>query len=397
MCSNWGMIPTVAVSAAEAIRLIQNAIRKQQAFQLVLSDVNMPKADGFTLAEWIRSEDGGKDIPIILLTSSGRPGDAERRRVLNIAANLLKPVKQSDLFDAVVTVLNVEAAEDEVHLSHRPGDEGSAARSLNILLAEDNLVNQKLALGVLGKLGHRVTIANNGQEACEHYGRQRFDIVLMDVQMPLMDGFQACAAIREIQQQDGRRIPVIAMTAHAMKGDRERCLEAGMDEYLSKPIRTHQLAEVLNRITRNSAPEESATPAERTADLLNGSSNEPGSGVMNPSIQLIDWEHALAGVDGDRDLLRTVAIAFLEENSCLEQDLQTSITKGDLNGILRTGHTLKGALMAMGATRTAAITQQFEQLKPETTVTDAAKLMDRLQQHLIAVRNELQSFVDESE
>ncbi|MCA9060359.1 MAG: response regulator, partial [Planctomycetaceae bacterium] len=239
MCSNWGMRPTIAVNAQEGMRLLKQAQTAGTPFLLLLSDVNMPQHDGFALAEWIRADETVSEIPIILLTSSGRPGDADRRRRLNIAANLLKPVKQSDLFDAVVTVLNIDSPEDDVHLPSRSPESDVQVRSLSILLAEDNLVNQKLALGVLGKMGHRVTVADNGQIAVERYRQHVFDIILMDVQMPVMDGFQACAAIRALQRESGLFTPIIAMTAHAMKGDRERCLAGGMDEYLSKPIRSH--------------------------------------------------------------------------------------------------------------------------------------------------------------
>ena len=241
MLENWGMKPTAVSGAEQAIGLLRESQSRGQAFQLVVSDVNMPQFDGFSLTRWIRATDGIADTPIIMLTSGGRNGDAVLREQLGVNAHFMKPVKQSELFDAIVTVLGVNSTD---------GDDASDSRAsvfdlptLRILLAEDNRVNQKLATGVLERMGHQVTLAENGQQAVEFVQQETYDLVLMDVQMPEKDGFEATREIRAMEAITGMHIPIIAVTAHAMKGDEERCLAAGMDDYLSKPIRAQQLAE----------------------------------------------------------------------------------------------------------------------------------------------------------
>ena len=242
MFTNWGMVPTLAGGAEEAITLFHEADGRHP-FQLVVTDVNMPNVDGFSFTHWIRSNPKIADMPVIMLTSGGREGDVTRREELRVNAHLMKPVKQSELFDAMAMVLDASASPAAPMKATEERESEFSLPSLNILLAEDNLVNQRLAIGVLEKLGHSVTVAENGRQAVEYSAHEKFDLVLMDVQMPEMDGFEATAAIRERERHTGNHLPIIAMTAHAMKGDRERCLEAGMDDYLSKPIRTHQLTE----------------------------------------------------------------------------------------------------------------------------------------------------------
>ncbi|MCP4513265.1 MAG: response regulator, partial [Fuerstiella sp.] len=245
MCRGWGMIAVVAADAAAG--LSQLAAADAPPFSLVLADVNMPDEDGFTLCDRIRSHGGFSDLRIIMLTSSGRPGDGDRRQRLGVDAHLLKPVKQSELFDSIVTVLGVTDVEKDA-ISEEAEDVTHATTGLAVLLAEDNLVNQTLATGVLKNQGHTVTLARNGREAVDIYADGSFDVILMDVQMPILDGLAATAEIRKLQRQSGPMTPIIAMTAHAMKGDRERCIEGGMDEYLSKPIRAKQLAEMLAKV-----------------------------------------------------------------------------------------------------------------------------------------------------
>jgi CheY-like chemotaxis protein len=189
---------------------------------------------------------------ILMLTSGDRPGDTARCRQLGVAAYLLKPIKQSELFDAIVLALGVSSADEE---PTRPEmtEQWRRLHPLRILLAEDSLVNQKLAVGLLEKYGHSVVVANHGRAAMAALQSQSFDLVLMDVQMPEMDGFEATTAIRSLEQQTGKHVPIIAMTAHAMTGDRERCLEAGMDDYVAKPIRAQQLFETMDTVLRRRA------------------------------------------------------------------------------------------------------------------------------------------------
>jgi signal transduction histidine kinase/CheY-like chemotaxis protein len=241
MLERWGMKPVLAANADEALATLQAAQRSATSFALLLTDGNMPGVDGFTLAERVRQEANLRQTTIMMLTSAGRRGEGARCRELGIAAYLTKPVSQSELLDAILRVLatKVRPAEKGALVTRHSLREGR--RGLRILLAEDNLVNQRLAAGLLEKRGHTVVVTANGREAVEAFSRQEFDLVMMDVQMPEMDGFEATAAIRTRENAAGLHIPIIAMTAHAMTGDRERCLAAGMDGYVSKPIRAQEL------------------------------------------------------------------------------------------------------------------------------------------------------------
>jgi CheY-like chemotaxis protein len=212
----------------------------------------MPGQDGMTLVRRIREQSALSSILIIMLTSADRPEDIVQFRELGISQYLVKPVKQSELFDAIVDILGVAAGDETVGASTPPVE---TIPPLNVLLAEDSLTNQKLARGLLEKWGHSVTIANNGREAVEAVQAAPFDIVLMDVQMPEMDGLQATKAIRLLEQPTGRHLPIVAMTAHAMADDREQCLAAGMDAYVPKPIRRDELMQVLRSLVPTGGPD----------------------------------------------------------------------------------------------------------------------------------------------
>ena len=246
---NWGMRPEATECAREAIQVLRQAEEDGEPIQLVLSDVNMPEVDGLTLTEWIRNDDHLAQTPVIVLTSGARPDDMKRCNELDVVAHLMKPVKQSELFDAIGMSLHLSVPEDVEEAAAAEATEPELP-PLNVLLVEDSVVNQKLAVGLLQKKGHSVVIAENGKEAIATLSSQDFDVVLMDVEMPEMDGLEATAVIRVKEKQTGQHVPIIAMTAHAMKGDRQRCLEAGMDDYVSKPIRARQLFETIEAVLR---------------------------------------------------------------------------------------------------------------------------------------------------
>jgi two-component system, sensor histidine kinase and response regulator len=259
MLANWKMSPTMAADAESALRELENARKAGQPHQVVLTDVHMPGTDGFQLTERIKSVPNLAGTVILMLTSGDGPGDIERCEKVGGAAHLMKPIKQSELFDAIVRVLGIAQ-----HAELAPGDAvppAPAIRPLRILLAEDSFPNQRLAVGVLSKWGHTVNVANNGHEALAALDKEPFDLVLMDVQMPEMDGYQATAVIRERESRLGGHLPIVAMTAHAMKGDREECLAAGMDGYVAKPIRRAELQKVIQEILGPDATGDSATQA----------------------------------------------------------------------------------------------------------------------------------------
>jgi PAS domain S-box-containing protein len=247
------MTPCVVSDAAEAIHELHAAERKGSPFPLVVTDINMPDVDGFMLTERIIADGEITRPAIIALTSGVRADDPSRCKQLGIAAHLLKPVKQSELFDAIVRSLNVAVPVDAgvQDKGIRVEQPKLGERPLRILLAEDSLINQKLAVGLLQRQNHEVSVADNGRVAVEAWRDGTFDLILMDVQMPELDGLAATRAIRDEEQRSGEHVPIIAMTAHAMKGDRERCLESGMDGYVAKPIRIADVLAEVERLTES--------------------------------------------------------------------------------------------------------------------------------------------------
>jgi len=244
----WGMEAAVAESGKEALELARRAQDEGRPFSLVLTDGNMPEMDGFQLIEGLRGLGCCPGAAMMMLTSNDRNGDSTRARKLALGACLTKPISADELRDAILRALAVPAAAHAASPSAlRPAAKAKAERPLHILLAEDNHVNQVLAVRMLGKRGHSVEVANNGREALDRLEMEWFDVLLTDMQMPVMDGFETARTIRERERQTGRHLPIIAMTALAMKGDRERCLEMGMDGYVSKPMQPSELFEALER------------------------------------------------------------------------------------------------------------------------------------------------------
>jgi two-component system, sensor histidine kinase and response regulator len=382
--SSWDMRPVSAANAAEAIAILRQACREGKPFRLLLSDVNMPEIDGFVLAQWIREDPELSDLPIVMLTSSGRPGDNLRRVNLNISAHLMKPAKQSEIFDAIIEALGVDSAEDEDEQPEELKLLGQT-RAMRILLAEDNIVNQKLATAILTREGHEVALASNGQEAVQTWQSGDFDLVLMDVQMPEMDGLEASRQIRLLEQETGGHTPIIAMTAHAMTGDRERCLEAGMDEYLAKPIRIRQLAEKLNTVTLSPH----ATPAD-VADAA-----APETPLDDNHEELIDWDEALEGVHGDRDIFRQIAEVFLDESTRLLRELGKAVELGDRDRICRTAHTLKGSVLFLGARPVVELASHIELCVGEGNLEAVETHFPRLEEKVLQLQALLSDFLKE--
>jgi len=362
MLLNWGMEPITVSNAKDALQSLKDAHHQDQPFRLMLTDVNMPHDDGFALTGWLRDVPELEHLPVVMLTSSGRPGDMEQRKELHVAAYLLKPVKQSELFDTIVTVLGVTQVEDE-SADQRLLPDSTPARSLHVLLAEDNVVNQKLAVGVLEKLGHRVTLASNGRQAVDACRRKTFDVVLMDVQMPEMDGLEATRFLRKAETVGGDHLPIVAMTAHAMKGDKQRCLEAGMDLYLAKPFRMRELADTLIAATTG---ERSPSRQETEAD--------------GDAAELIDWSAALQGVGGDQELLITVTEAFLEESPTLLKRLHEAVDAQDPVALNSAAHTLKGSLAIVGALTASEHVVQLELMGKQQDMSAAAKTLEIVDQ-----------------
>jgi signal transduction histidine kinase/DNA-binding response OmpR family regulator len=277
MLSHWQMRPTTADGGLAALTELQRAVALGSPFPLVLLDAQMPDMDGFTLAEHIKRTPELAGATIMMLSSADLPGDTARCRALGIVTYLTKPIKQSELLDAILTVMGCEAiAPPQTTAVSAPVPD--PAGRLHILVVEDNVVNQRLAMRLLEKRGHRVVVRGNGREAVASVFDEPFDLVLMDIQMPEMDGFEATAAIRVQERMTGVRVPIIAMTAHAMKGDEERCLVAGMDGYVSKPLSPQKLFDEIDRLVAAAHVQRDPAPLahDTAAALKSGAEPEEG-------------------------------------------------------------------------------------------------------------------------
>jgi two-component system, sensor histidine kinase and response regulator len=375
MLSAWGVQPEAAAGGKIALELLTLAHRQGLPFRLVITDMQMPEMDGCSFSQEIRrSPDFGK-VPILLLSSSAGKGEAARCRQLAVARYLTKPVQPSELLEAILSALSMPS--DTPQPSPAPSSLAEDdTPHMTVLLAEDNVVNSKLATTLLEKRGHTVVVTVNGREALEALERETVDLVLMDVQMPVMDGLEAMRAIRTKEQSTGGHLPIIALTAHAMKGDRERCLAAGADDYVTKPIRIAELLAVMNRVTTGLAGLSPVAPATTAA---------------SDSIRL-DTAAALSRVEGDRDLLEELVRLFMEECPGNLNEIRHAVDTGDADVLLRLTHTIKGAAMNLGALKVSDAASALEDHTRGGDVANAAPLVENLVREIALLLPELDSF-----
>ncbi len=353
---SWGMRPLAVESGAAALEAIQPANGNESLFRLALIDSCMPGMDGFELAERIRQSPGLSNTIILMLTSAGQRGEGERCRKLGIAAYLLKPIRNSELQAAMLLVLGRGEGIPDRDLVTRHNTR-EQLRKLRILLAEDNPINQMVVVKLLEKMGHQPTVARDGREALAALETAAYDLVFMDVQMPEMDGLTATRKIRDREKGTGSHIPIIAMTAHAMKGDKERCLQAGMDGYLIKPVSSALIAEAIVQVL---------------------GAEQPYVPPLEPHVQEkhAGWDKAaaLARVEGDAALLSELLQVFLEEVPEQLHVMQQALAAADFEVIERTAHTLKGELLYLGLTEIAEQAKALEHQGRERDLQAAAEL-----------------------
>ena len=358
--SSWQMLPASVAGAAQAIQRLQQAEDAGEPFPLVITDAHMPDVDGFMLAGQIREQHDAEGPVIMMLTSGDRPSDMQQCERLAIAAYLLKPIKQSELLEAIELALGILGTR---RLPPGQARQRSRTGSLRILLAEDSLVNQQLAVALLEGEGHTVTVANNGREAVSASETGNFDLVLMDLQMPEIDGLEATAIIRARERTSGRHLPIIAMTAHALKGDRERCLAAGMDGYTSKPIDAEELFAVIeNRVCR---------PAEETITAKRSPA---------PQESMIDWSAALKAVRGDDRLLETLVGTALHEIPALLAEIRRAAAAGDAKALRLAAHTLKGSVRYFGGQPVLEPVRRLEDMGQHDDLEGAGEVLPVLDQ-----------------
>jgi two-component system sensor histidine kinase/response regulator len=332
MLTKWGMRAAPAEGANTALATLERARKEGHQFTLIISDMQMPDVDGFGFIQAVRKNPANAEIAILLLSSSTQFGEKVRSNELGIAAHLMKPVQPSLLLDAILNAVS-KLPIREMPGPQLPLEPPEVKTKMKILLAEDNAVNRALARKLLEKQGHTVVIAENGRQALDTLDRETVDLVLMDVQMPELDGLEATRAIREKEKVSGAHLPIIALTAHAMKGDRERCLDAGADDYLTKPIHTPDLHAAISRIQ-----------GAKTAKLPASPAAEPIStaGSFDPAA-------ALQRVEGDRELLEEIARIFAEECPKMLAEIRGALAGADAPLLERLAHTLKGSSSNLGA------------------------------------------------
>jgi PAS domain S-box-containing protein len=378
MARGWKMEPTSAGDGFEALAALETAAAAGESFAMAIIDARMPEMDGFALVNNIREREGIPKPTTIMLTSAGKIGDGARCRDLGISGYLMKPVKKSDLWDAIMIALGRpinEGARQDLITRHYLREH---RRSHRVLVAEDSRVNLKLVTQLLEKRGHLVITAKNGREALAALNTQAVDLILMDVQMPEMDGFEATRAIRSREEGTDDHIPIIAMTAHAMKGDRERCLNAGMDAYVSKPLRASELFDAIEGLAPTyEAPEQAASGDEAEVPVVN-------------------WEAAVNHFEGDIDLLKEIAEMFLEESPVLMYQMKEALNRGDNAALERAAHTIKGSVGNFAAKPAYEAALRVESIGRDSEMRHADQAYRRLEEEIARLKPVLTSLGRES-
>jgi PAS domain S-box-containing protein len=379
MLTGWSMQPTLVGRGQEGLVAMRRAKDMGKPFPLILLDAQMPDVDGFMIAEKLKEDPALAGSAIMMLTSAGLRGDAARCRELGISAYLIKPIRQSELLEAILLVLGQPSLKrDRLDLVTRHTIR-EARRKLRILVAEDNAINRELLTCLLQNHGHTVTAVTTGREAVELLDKNavNYDIVLMDVEMPDMDGFQATALIREKEKVSGKHIPIIALTADAMKGDCERCLAAGMDGYVPKPVRLQDLLETVQTL------------------LLDVPNIPPDAPPEEPPAQVLDEALLMSRVDNDPQLLRDLVSLFLEECPRLVDDIRAALDRKDAKAAERGAHSLKGCTSNLAAQMASEAALKLERLARAGDLVDAESVLqelkgqlERLKPTLLAVQAE---------
>jgi two-component system sensor histidine kinase/response regulator len=329
MLEGWQMGSEGTTSMAQAQEMLLQAAAAGKSFDLILVDSDMPVADGFSLVRWIKTQKAISCKILMMLTSLRNRSQVDLND-LNVKGIVTKPIRPSDLLDAIVGAVDADNGTKKPTETVPHQTTKTQTGVLNILVAEDTLFNQKFIHRLLDRWGHKVTIVENGQAALSAVSQNRFDIVLMDVQMPEMDGFEATEEIRKMEASTGQHIPIIAMTAHAMKGDRERCLEAGMDDYVPKPISSETLLNAINTLVAQHPGNDTVTTPDAPQD--------------KPDTPLFDRQALLQAFDNDWDFLMEVVDMFVADYPQMMTDIKQAIENQDASMLERTAHALKGML-----------------------------------------------------
>jgi CheY-like chemotaxis protein/HPt (histidine-containing phosphotransfer) domain-containing protein len=393
LCDTWGVRHEEASDGEGALRFLRNAVGEHDPFHVAILDAVMVGMQGEDLGRSIKEDPGIAGTSLVMISSLAQRGEATRLKEAGFDAYLTKPVRQAHLFDCLTAVLGLQQV--------RPSDEGakpfitrhtiseSRRRAWRILLVEDNVTNQMVAMGLLENLGYQADMVDNGHDALKALGRTPYDLVLMDCQMPGMDGFDTTAMIRDPGSGVlNHRVPVIAMTAHAMKEDRDKCFAAGMDDFLSKPIRSSELTETLRKWFSRLEPKMTRRVAVQPAE-------DRGSGVEHGHLEdaaapAFDMEGLLERLCGDEELVRTVVKAFLEDLPRTVSRLKESLALADAGGIALNAHTIKGAAGNAGGEALRRVSSRMETAARQGAVGSAQSLMPELERQCALFRSHVE-------
>jgi PAS domain S-box-containing protein len=377
MLSSWGMLPTAVDNGTAALHALEEASLRGDPFRLALLDASMPEIDGFSVAHEIRRRPELAGGTVMMLTSAGQRGDAVRCRSLGISAYLTKPIRNIELQEAICIALgNKEESRNDAPLVTRYSV-GRMRSGLRVLVGEDNPVNQKVAEKILQRQGHFVWLASDGQQVLDTLGAGEFDLVLLDVQMPVLDGFEAARQIREAEKSTGRHMPIIAMTAHAMKGDRERCLEAGMDSYVAKPIHSQELADAIEELF--------------AAVGADGMQQRAGSGFE----PVMDATAAMAQVEGDKTLLNEITGLFINDCPRMLAEIKDAVERNDARALEYAAHTLKGVVANFCAQPAVEAALRLEMLAHQGTLEHSGAAYGQLVSEIERLKAELHAMQGE--
>ncbi len=374
-----------ASSGTAGIARLADAQQRGMPYDLVVIDMDMPGMDGMAVAREIKRHPGTAETPLVLLTSMGLHGDGGEARQCGFSAILTKPVRQSDLLVTLVNVLGVTSAAAAGPIAGQAAAGAPQELDLHILVAEDNLTNQEVVVGMLRKFGCRIDLAADGREALAAVGKRRYDLIFMDCQMPVMDGYAATAAIRRLERTDGahRHTPIIALTAHALEGDRQKCLTAGMDDYMSKPFRPKEMRAMLERWGRR--------PSAADAPAVDGTG---AADVVPETVDAIDRRVLYAlkelQIDGEPDFLEQVVRTFLDSSVELMDRLRSSASRRDMDDMGFIAHRMKSSSANVGALQLSEYSRRLEMDCRHHAGSEAESLVSAIAEEFGAVRTVLE-------
>ncbi|NNM28384.1 MAG: response regulator, partial [Akkermansiaceae bacterium] len=383
MARSWELAPQSAAGGAEALDMLAAADESGKPFQLVLLDMMMPGMDGLEVARRIKDRFGESSPRILVLSSAGRALGPGQLSGLGIGRSLNKPVKASDLLDAIARLFGT-STRDRIGAEPVVAARPEGVRSMKVLLAEDGRVNQVVATKLLEERGHTVMVANDGQAAVDIHGREPLDAILMDVQMPRLDGYAATRAIREMELKTGAHVPIIAMTANAMKGDREKCLEAGMDDYVAKPVRSTELFSVLEKFAAGDGDHPGGSDNEPHAEPPSGAAGGDNAGVFDP-------EHFRDEMPNP-DIMRELIDLFPEDTGATLAEARRAAADQDAEALHTAAHSLKGTLGNYFAPKAYQAATALDTLARAGDLSHAARALESCEQAVEELHSALRDF-----